>query len=115
VAADLAVAAQGGSATAHADMADNVAGRVAEEKGDVEAALRDAPHVFEWRFEIERSASMPMEGRAVVARYDAHDDTLLVHDSTQAPTGIRAGLAMLFGIDFARVQVCAPDMAAASE
>jgi CO/xanthine dehydrogenase Mo-binding subunit len=110
VAADLAVAAQGGSATAHADMADNVAGRVAEEKGDVEAALRDAPHVFEWRFEIERSASMPMEGRAVVARYDAHDDTLLVHDSTQAPTGIRAGLAMLFGIDFARVQVCAPDM-----
>jgi aerobic carbon-monoxide dehydrogenase large subunit len=107
---DLASAAEPGSATAHADLEDNVAGRFSEEKGDVDAALAAAARVFEWRFEIERSASMPMEGRAIVATYDHSDGTLLVYDSTQAPTGIRGGLAALFGVDVERVQVVAPDV-----
>ena len=90
--------------------ATEVAGRFSEEAGDVDAALAGAPHVFEWRFEIERSASMPMEGRAVVARWDDRDGRLLVHDSTQAPTGIRGGLAALFGLDIEQVHVVAPDV-----
>ena len=101
VAADLAQAAE--------DPA-NLAGCFSEEVGDVDAALADAPHVFEWRFEIERSASMPMEGRAVVARWDDSERRLLVHDSTQAPTGIRGGLAALFGLDIEQVHVVAPDV-----
>jgi len=100
-AADLAQAAQ--------DPA-NLAGRFSEEVGDVDAALAAAPHVFEWRFEIERSASMPMEGRAVVARWDDRERRLLVHDATQAPTGIRGGLAALFGLDIEQVHVVAPDV-----
>jgi aerobic carbon-monoxide dehydrogenase large subunit len=88
----------------------DVAGRFGEEVGDVDAALAEARHVFRWRFAIERSAGMPMEGRAVLARYDAVEDLLVVHDSTQAPTGIRAGLALLFGVDLERVQVVAPDV-----
>ncbi len=96
----------------HADLvsADEVAGRFSEEVGDVDAALGGAPHVFTWRFAIERSASMPMEGRAVVARWDAHDERLLVHDATQAPTGIRGGLAALFRLDLEQVHVVAPDV-----
>jgi aerobic carbon-monoxide dehydrogenase large subunit len=101
VAADLAHAAQHPA---------NLAGGFSEEAGDVDAALADAPHVFEWRFEIERSASMPMEGRAVVARWDDREQRLLVHDSTQAPTGIRGGLAALFGLDIEQVHVVAPDV-----
>jgi carbon-monoxide dehydrogenase large subunit len=101
VAADLAAAA---------DDRANLAGIFSEEVGDVDAALADAPHVFEWRFEIERSASMPMEGRAVVARWDERERRLLVHDSTQAPTGIRGGLAALFGLDIEQVHVVAPDV-----
>jgi CO/xanthine dehydrogenase Mo-binding subunit len=89
---------------------DHIAGRFAEETGDVAAALSTAPHVFEWRFEVERSAGMPLEGRAVAARYDADEDRLVVHDSTQAPTGIRGGLALLFGMEAERVDVIAPDM-----
>jgi carbon-monoxide dehydrogenase large subunit len=107
---DLTSAAEPGSARAHTDLEDNVAGTFAEEKGDVDAALERAAHVFEWRFEIERSAAMPMEGRAVVASYDDGDGTLTVYDSTQAPTGIRGGLAALFGVDVERVQVVAPDV-----
>jgi CO/xanthine dehydrogenase Mo-binding subunit len=89
---------------------DHVAGRFAEETGDVAAALSTAPHVFEWRFDVERSAGMPMEGRAVSARYDAAGDRLVVHDTTQSPTAIRGGLAALFGMDVDRVQVIAPDV-----
>jgi CO/xanthine dehydrogenase Mo-binding subunit len=89
---------------------DHVAGRFAESTGDVAGAMAAAPHVFEWRFEVERSAGMPLEGRAVSARYDAAEDRLVVYDSTQAPTGIRGGLALLFGMETERVDVIAPDI-----
>jgi CO/xanthine dehydrogenase Mo-binding subunit len=93
----------------HLDRADNVVGRVSEEHGDVDAGFAAADHVFEWRFEIERSAATPLEGRAVVARFD-EEGGLLVHDATQAPTGIRAGLSRLFDIDIDRIAVVAPDV-----
>ena len=53
---------------------------------------------------------MPLEARGVVARYDPAEDRLLIHDSTQAPTGIRFGLALLFGMDLDRLHVVAPDV-----
>jgi carbon-monoxide dehydrogenase large subunit len=93
----------------HLDRADNVVARLTEEHGDVDAGFARADHVFEWRFEIERSAATPLEGRAVVARFD-DEGGLLVHDATQAPTGIRAGLSRLFDLDIDRVDVVAPDV-----
>src|SRR2546430_9727614 len=44
-AVDLDDAAEGRGAVAHLDMADGLAGRVAEEAGDVDAAFATAPHV----------------------------------------------------------------------
>jgi CO/xanthine dehydrogenase Mo-binding subunit len=109
VVADLETAAAGTS-VAHSDMPDNVAGRVAEETGDVDAELAASAHMFEWRFEMERAAAMPMEGRAIVATYDAQGSSLLLYDATQAPTGVRGGLALLFGLDPDKVHVVAPDI-----
>jgi carbon-monoxide dehydrogenase large subunit len=109
VVADLEAAAAEDAVLVHGDRPDNVVGRVAEEHGDVDAGFRQAAHVFEWRLQIERSASTPLEGRAVVARFDA-DGALLVYDSTQAPTGIRNGLSRLFDLDLDRVNVVAPDV-----
>jgi CO/xanthine dehydrogenase Mo-binding subunit len=106
----LEEAAADGAPPAHVDMTDNVAGRISEETGGVEAAFANAPHVFEWRLQMERSASMPLETRGVVARYDPMEERLLVHDSTQAPTGVRFGLGVLFGLDPDRVHVVAPDV-----
>jgi carbon-monoxide dehydrogenase large subunit len=99
-----------GSPVAHLDMAGNVAGRGAEATGDVDAAFASAPHVFDWRFEMTRSAAMPLETRAVLARYDPVETRLLVYDATQAPTGVRFGLAMLFGLPPDNVHVVAPDV-----
>jgi aerobic carbon-monoxide dehydrogenase large subunit len=109
VVVDLELAAEGDD-VAHADMTDNINGRVSQEKGDVDAAMKDAPHVWSWRFEMERSAAMPMEGRALVADYDHEKRSLLVYDSTQAPTGVRGGLALLFELDPDNVHVVAPDV-----
>jgi CO/xanthine dehydrogenase Mo-binding subunit len=109
VAAELESAAQADAPLVHSDRPDNVLGRVTEEHGDVDAALKQADHVFRWRLEIERSASMPLEGRAIVARFD-EAGALLVYDSTQAPTGVRAGLSLLFGLSLEQVQVVAPDV-----
>jgi len=109
VVADLALAAAEDAELVHRDRPDNVIGRVAEEHGDVDAALAAATHVFRWRFDIQRSASMPLEGRAIVARFD-DEGGLLMYDSTQAPTGVRAGLSLLFGLSIEQVQVVAPDV-----
>src|SRR3989442_2224344 len=84
-AVDLETAA-GGSPVAHLDMTDNLAGRISGQTGDVDTALASAPHVFEWRFVMERSAAIPVETRAVVGRYDQTEDRLLVHDRHPAPT-----------------------------
>ena len=109
VAADLEQAAARDAPLVHGDRADNVVARLGEEHGDVDAGFAKADHVFEWRLEIERSAATPLEGRAVVARFD-DEGGLLVHDATQAPTGIRAGLSRLFDIDIEKVHVVAPDV-----
>ncbi len=106
----LEAAAAPGAPVAHLDMADNLAGRIAEETGDVDAAMAEAARIFEWRFAMERSAAMPIETRGVVARFDPVERRLLVHDSTQAPTGVRFGLAMLFGLTTDDVHVVAPDV-----
>ncbi len=103
-------AAAAGDPVAHLDMTDNVAGVVAEETGDVDAAMASVDHVFAWSFAMERSASMPLETRGVVARYDAAESRLLVHDATQAPTGVRFGLSMLFDLSPDNVHVVAPDV-----
>ncbi len=110
VASDLEAAAAPGAPVAHLDMTDNVNATVSEHKGDVDGAFASAAHTFEWRFAIERSAAMPMETRGIVADYDTRERTLLLYDSTQAPTGVRGGLAQLFGLDPDDVHVVAPDV-----
>jgi aerobic carbon-monoxide dehydrogenase large subunit len=72
--------------------------------------MASASNVFEWQFEMERTAAMPMEGRAVVANYDHDQQSLLLYDTSQAPTGVRGGLALLFGLDPDNVHVVAPDI-----
>jgi aerobic carbon-monoxide dehydrogenase large subunit len=109
VVADL-IAAVEGDEVAHSDMDGNVNGRVSEEVGDVDVAMNEAGHVFTWRLEMERSAAMPMEGRAIVADYDLDKQSLLLYDATQAPTGVRGGLALLFQLDPDNVHVVAPDV-----
>ena len=94
----------------HDDVPGNVAAEMLQEVGDVGKALREAPHRKRLKFRYERAAASPMEGRAVWARWSAGDRKLMVYDSTQSPTSIRGGLAVLFGLPESNVEVIAPDV-----
>ena len=94
----------------HDDVPGNVAAELTQERGDVEAALAGAPRRLDLRLRFERGAAAPMEARAIWARWDEAGRRLLVYDSTQSPTSIRGGLAVLFGLPETSVEVIAPDV-----
>jgi aerobic carbon-monoxide dehydrogenase large subunit len=94
----------------HDDVPGNVAAEMLQEVGDVKAALAKAPHRTNLRLRFERGAASPMEGRAVWARWSEPEHRLTVYDSTQSPTSIRGGLAVLFGLPESDVDVIAPDV-----
>lgn len=94
----------------HADVPGNVAARLEQQVGDTEAAIANAPHRLALDLDIERSASMPMEGRGVVARWDTDARRLFVWTSTQTSTGVRAAVAAKLGLDLSQVDVITPDV-----
>jgi aerobic carbon-monoxide dehydrogenase large subunit len=96
--------------TVHPDVPDNVAAHMVQGHGDARAAVRAAPHRLELELEIERSASTPLEGRGVYARWDAADRSLRVYSSTQTSTSVRFALAVKLGVPVDRVEVVAPDV-----
>ena len=65
-----------GAPGVHADLNSNVAAFVPMSYGDVDAAFKNAPHVFEIEFDMHRGAAMTLEGRAVLASHDAAADML---------------------------------------
>ncbi|HXF87080.1 MAG TPA: xanthine dehydrogenase family protein molybdopterin-binding subunit [Xanthobacteraceae bacterium] len=97
-----------GAPRVHSDIASNVAAYVPMGYGDVEAVFRNAPHVFEEEFFLHRGGAMSLEGRAVLARYDAVADRLDVWSSTQTPHLARGTLADLFERNLESIRVVAP-------
>ena len=93
----------------HADVPGNIAAHHVEQVGGVDAAFEAAPHTLELNLSIERSASTPLEGRGVVARWDP-DGTVRVYSSTQTSTGVRAALAAKLDLPLDKVEVIAPDV-----
>jgi len=94
----------------HDDVPGNRAANAVQEHGDTAAAIGTAPHVLELDLKIERSASTPLEGRGVLARWDEQAETLLLWTSTQTATGVRAAVAAKLGLDLTQVNVVTPDV-----
>ncbi|HSF99291.1 MAG TPA: aerobic carbon-monoxide dehydrogenase large subunit, partial [Ornithinibacter sp.] len=102
--------ARAGEALVHDDVPGNIAAHLLEEVGDVTAAMAAAPRTLTLDLEIERSACMPMEGKGVLARWDADEQSLRLHSSTQTSTGVRAAVAAKLGMPLAKVECIAPDV-----
>jgi CO/xanthine dehydrogenase Mo-binding subunit len=96
--------------TVHEDVPDNVAAHMLQEVGDARAAIAAAPNRLRLDLDIERSASMPLEGRGVYARWDAEDRSLRVYSSTQTSTSVRFALAAKLDLPVDRVEVVTPDV-----
>jgi len=103
-------AARAAADLVHADVPGNVAAVMVQETGDADAAVDAAPHRLELDLAIERSASMPMEGKGVLAEWDPDDRSLLVHTSTQTSTSVRQAVAAKLGLPVDRVEVVTPDV-----
>jgi len=103
-------AARAAADLVHDDVPGNVAARLEQVVGDARAAIDQAPHRLSLDLRIERSASMPMEGRGTVARWDTDSHRLQVWSSTQTSTGVRAAIAAKLGLDLVQVDVMTPDV-----
>jgi carbon-monoxide dehydrogenase large subunit len=106
---DLEAAVRPGSRLVHPDAPRNVAMHLVESAGDVEAALRKAPHRLKERFWLTRGAGMPIEPRGVVANYDLDRRELTIWSSTQEPHAVRNIVAHMLGLSRHLVRVIAPD------
>lgn len=103
-------AAREGKNLVHEDVPDNTAATMHQSFGDADAAIEVAPHRLSLDFTIERSASMPLEGRGTVARWDADLNRMTVWTSTQTSTGVRAAVAAKLGLGLGQVDVVTPDV-----
>ncbi|WP_112133447.1 aerobic carbon-monoxide dehydrogenase large subunit [Glycomyces dulcitolivorans] len=92
----------------HADVPGNLGARLEQSVGDAAAAIAAAPHRLAFRLDIERSASMPLEGKGVYARWDGED--LRVYSSTQTTTSVRMALSAKLGVPLPHIEVIAPDV-----
>lgn len=81
-----------------------------KEAGDVDAAFAAADHTLTFRMTTQRYAAVPMEGRAVVADYNVHDEVLTIWDSTQVPHLARTGISQHLGHPEHHIRVIAPDV-----
>src|SRR3954471_20156467 len=105
---DARDAVKAGAARVHADLTSNIAAFVPMSYGNVDAAFKTAPHVFEIELDMHRGAAMTLEGRAVLAQYDAASDMLNVWSATQTPHLCRGTLADLFERNLESIRVIAP-------
>jgi carbon-monoxide dehydrogenase large subunit len=94
----------------HADWKTNVAATVSLETGDLDAALASARVVVRRRIRCGRVTALPMEPRAVLARWDASSASLHVWSSTQMPYGVRQRIADAMALPPEAVRVTAPDV-----
>ncbi|WP_343947905.1 aerobic carbon-monoxide dehydrogenase large subunit [Nonomuraea longicatena] len=102
-----------GAGPVHADVPGNVGAHLVQEVAaptgqSAREAIETAPHTLAFRLDIERSASMPLEGRGVYARWDGTD--LRVYSSTQTSTSVRMAIAAKLGLPLPHVEVIAPDV-----
>ncbi|MGP3913158.1 aerobic carbon-monoxide dehydrogenase large subunit [Nonomuraea sp. 10N515B] len=102
-----------GAQLVHEDVPGNIGAHLIQEVAAADGrgareAIETAPHTLAFRLDIERSASMPLEGRGVYARWDGED--LRVYSSTQTSTSVRMAVAATLGLPLPKVEVIAPDV-----
>jgi carbon-monoxide dehydrogenase large subunit len=107
---DAAAAAKGSPVLVHESWADNLFIERTIQGGDIEVARREAEIVVQREYKLHRQASVPLEGRGVLAYLDRRLDELVVYTSTQVPHTIRLGLSEMLGIEERRIRVIAPDV-----
>jgi carbon-monoxide dehydrogenase large subunit len=93
----------------HDEWGDNLFLETAFDSG-IDAIIRTAPVKVTRTYKTARQCMHPMEGKGVVAYWDAQADQLVVITSTQIPHLIRAGMAECLHIEQERLRIVTPDV-----
>jgi aerobic carbon-monoxide dehydrogenase large subunit len=94
----------------HEALGTNVAMRVRQCAGDLEAAFAQADRVIRQRYLVPRLVPAPLETRGVVARYQPQENLLTVWNSTQAAQRVKHYLCRLLNRPEPTLRVIAPDV-----
>jgi carbon-monoxide dehydrogenase large subunit len=87
-------AARPGAAPVWDEVTDNLAFYwSAGDKAAVERTLKEAPHVVRLDFVVNRVTANPIEPRAALGHYDAHEDRYTLWTGVQMPHSLRNALA----------------------
>ena len=105
---DLEKCLEPDSPLVHDDLDSNLAAHLKQNKGDYEAAKKEAHLVFKRKFHLDRGAAVAMENRGLVVDWDQKNQHLMVWDATQSPIPIRNGMADRLGLRTHQVRVVAP-------
>jgi carbon-monoxide dehydrogenase large subunit len=107
---DATEARHGGAPLLHAEAGTNVLVAREFKRGEVDAAIAQAPVKVGGRFRVRRHTPLAMEPRAYLAEYEAGRDALTLHAATQIPGIIRDALADALDLPGHRLRVVAPDV-----
>ena len=107
---DPDAAVQSQAPVIHEALGTNVAMRVRQRAGDVEAAFAQADQVIRQRYVVPRLAPAPLETRGVVAHYQPEANLLTVWNSTQAAQRVKHYLSLLLNRPEEGLRVIAPDV-----
>jgi len=99
-----------GTAVIHPDLGDNICFRRVHDTGEVDAAFASAEMVVEEAYEFGRHTGVCLEGRALLADYNAAEHTLTVYQATQAPHMMQDILSRHLAIPEANVRVVTKDV-----
>ncbi|MGH8068283.1 MAG: xanthine dehydrogenase family protein molybdopterin-binding subunit [Candidatus Entotheonellia bacterium] len=103
-------AAQEGAIPIHEAFGTNVAMRIRDGRGDLQAAFAQADALIRGRYDVPRLSPAPMEGRALLAHYQLEADRLTLWASTQVPHRLKNSVERLLIRPPRQVRVIAPDV-----
>ena len=85
----------------------NIVVHIGAQRGDVDAALASAEHVYEQTFRVHQVQPVPIENHISVAWLDS-DERLVVRTSTQVPFHVRRMLAPVVGMEIKNIRIIKP-------
>ncbi|MFN0166530.1 MAG: glyceraldehyde dehydrogenase subunit alpha [Bryobacteraceae bacterium] len=88
----------------------NIAYRLTQGEGDIDAALAASDRVLKQRVEHRRLAPIAMEPRGVLARYLPGEQELTLWSSTQIPHLMRTQVALMLGVPENKLRVITPEV-----
>ncbi len=107
---DMEQALASGTPPIHAELGDNLCFRRELDTGGVDEAFARADVVVEETFHFGRHTGVCLEGRVIVADYNAAEHTLTAYQATQAPHMMQDILSKHLGIPEGQVRVVSKDV-----